>query len=115
MNRTLTASDGQTKRPKKGENARHRDKAAAELIRRMRVNEGLGYPELARAIRDKGVAAGYDAARVSVSADTLYLVESTHREPGPRIKFAISFYFDLRPGQVWKRDALGQLPNEVRA
>lgn len=93
-----------------------KDEAAADLIRRMRINEGLSRHDLARAIADKGVnKGGFDRGRVSVSEDTLYLIEKFHREPGPRIKFAIAYYFDLRPGQIWKRDALGSQAAAVGA
>jgi hypothetical protein len=94
--------------------ARNRDRDAADLVRRLRLNEGFNHRELSIAIAEKGVrVGGFDRSRVSVSPDTLYLIERTHREPGPRIKFAISFYFDLRPGQIWKRDALGYAAEPV--
>lgn len=85
-----------------------KDEAAGELIRRLRCHKGLSRQDLAREIEDHGVAAGFDRSRVHVSDDTLYLIEVKGREPGERIKFAISLYFGLRPGQIWKRDALGQ-------
>lgn len=89
--------------------SRPKDKQAADKIRRLRVNQGLSLRDLAAAIEEKGVAAGYDAARVAVSPDLLYLIEKRGHIPGPRIKFAIAFFFDLRPGQVWRNDALAGL------
>lgn len=89
-----------------GPHKSRRDPEAADIIRRLRVNEGFGRDSFVHAIRAKGVKAGYDAARFAVSADTIRLIEETGREPVPRIKFAIAFYFDLRPGQIWKRDSL---------
>lgn len=86
-----------------------KDKDAADLIRRLRVNEGLSPEELAQAVRDKAVQAKLPASKVSLSGDTIRLLERHHREPSPRVKFALSFYFDLRPGHIWKRDALPEL------
>jgi transcriptional regulator with XRE-family HTH domain len=86
-----------------------RDTAAGDRVRRLRINQGLGIRDLARAIEEKGVEAGYDRERVCVSEDTLALLEKGHI-PGPRIKFAVAHYFGLRPGQLWKDDAIGILP-----
>lgn len=83
------------------------DKDAAELIRRLLVSDGFNSPEeFATAIRDKAIASGLSAAKVSVSGDTIRLILKTGREPGARIKFAIAFGFGLRPGHIWKRDAV---------
>lgn len=90
-----------------------KDKAAADLIRRLRTAEGLSPEAFAVAIRDRAVKDGFSAARVSVSGDTIRLIERDGREPGPRVKFAIALYFGLKPGHIWKRDALPE--NEVVA
>jgi hypothetical protein len=87
-----------------------KDKAAGELLRRLRTDQGHSPETLATAVRDKGIAGGYSAARVTVSGDLIRLIERTGHEPGPRIKFALAFYFDYRPGQIWKHDALVELP-----
>jgi len=81
-----------------------KDKEAAELIRRLRTDRGLSPESLSNSIREKAIGAGIPASKVSVSGDTIRLIERTYREPGPRVKFAIAFYFDLRPGHIWKRD-----------
>lgn len=86
-----------------------KDKEAADLIRRLRTNEGLSPEELAQAIRDKAAQAKLPASKVSISGDTIRLLERLHREPSPRVKFALAFYFDLKPGHIWKRDALPEL------
>lgn len=83
-----------------------KDKEAADLIRRLRVDRGLSPEALSVAIRDRAVQAGMSAAKVSVSGDTIRLIERTYREPTERVKFAVAFYFDLRPGHIWKRDQL---------
>lgn len=83
-----------------------KDQDAADLIRRLRTNEGLTPEGLAAAIRDKAMAAGIPASRVSISGDTIRLIERTGREPGVRVKYALAFYFNRRPGHIWKRDAL---------
>lgn len=83
-----------------------RDHDAANLIKALRVNRGGLSPEqLSPEIRAKGVLAGYPASRVSVSPAEIRLIERTGHIPTPRIKFALAFYFDLIPGQIWKRDA----------
>jgi DNA-binding XRE family transcriptional regulator len=86
-----------------------RDRDAADTIRRLRTDRGLSRRDLSYAVREHGVRAGFDAGRVSVSEETIYLIETTYREPGPRIKFALALFFDRRPGQIWKRDALGDV------
>lgn len=70
------------------------------------VERGHSAYTLSAAILAKGTQAGYPPHRVKVSPDSLYLLFSTYREPGPRIKWAIAFYFDLKPGQIWAADAL---------
>jgi hypothetical protein len=84
-----------------------KDKDAGDYIRRLRTHHGFNSPEdLARAIRERGVRAGYPASRVSVSGDLIRLVEAKGHQPGSRIKFAIALCFDLSPGHIWKDDAL---------
>lgn len=92
--------------PRKGK----RDPVAGEFIRRLRIGGGYSPEDLARAIREHGTAKGLDANRVSISGDTIRLVEKGHI-PGPRVKFALSHYFQVRPGQIWKDDALPENEN----
>jgi hypothetical protein len=83
------------------------DHDAADLIRRLLVNNGFNSPEqFATAVRDKAIAAGLPASKVSVSGDTIRLILKTGREPGGRVKFAIAFGFDRKPGHIWRRDAV---------
>jgi transcriptional regulator with XRE-family HTH domain len=89
-----------------------RDSHAGETIRRLRVYEGLSREEFVRRVSAKAVRAGFDRARVEFSPDLLELVESRGHEPGPRIKFAIAFYYGVRPGQIWKGDDF-ELPFEL--
>lgn len=89
-----------------GSRRARKDKDAADLVRKLMVERGHSAYSLSAAILAKGTKAGYPPHRVKVSPDSLYLLLSKHFEPGPRIKWAIAFYFDRVPGQIWARDAL---------
>lgn len=84
----------------------NRDRDAAELVRKLMVEYGHSPRSLSAAILAKGTKAGFPPRRVKVSPDSLQLILSTGHQPGPRIKWAIAFYFDLKPGQIWADDAL---------
>ena len=75
------------------------------------IEHGHSPRSLSSAILAKGVRVGYPPHRVKVSHDSLHLIFRTGHQPSPRIKFAIAFYFDLKPGQIWAADAIDFIPS----
>lgn len=70
-----------------------RNLQAAELIRRLRIDEGLTPEALAFAIARDGAG--------TVSGRTIRRIEREGAIPTVRIQFALARHFDMVPSQIW--------------
>lgn len=71
----------------------NRNLQAAELIRRLRIDQGLTPEDLAYQIARRGAGV--------VSGRTIRRVEDIGAIPCVRIQFALASFFDMTPSQVW--------------
>jgi transcriptional regulator with XRE-family HTH domain len=71
----------------------NRNRQAAEMIRRLRTDEGLTPEALAHTISMNGAG--------PVSGRTIRRIESQAVIPGVRIQFALAQHFGLQPTQMW--------------
>jgi transcriptional regulator with XRE-family HTH domain len=70
-----------------------RDHRAAELLKRLRVDQGLSPEELAWAV--------YMRSGRTVSGQTIRRIERTGAVPIVRVQFALAQFFDRLPSEVW--------------